>query len=231
MNTVALVVPVRFSGSGLTMQTTTSQLGLKSAFVRTVVAPKEGAQVQLAILAPGLAQPLEVTGTVGERVLPGTKGKECGFWVSFAVQGFAEKQLVAVLEKLGGVRPKPQTAPGPTRPAAAPPMRQDTRVPAQLRVEWPSTREFLVAYSENISRGGLFIATDNPPALREVIELSLQLPDGKPPVKTKAEVVQRLGKAEAAQFGRKQGIGVQFIGADDEFRRRLDDCMEHLLAT
>jgi uncharacterized protein (TIGR02266 family) len=95
-------------------------------------------------------------------------------------------------------------------------------------VGWTSARDFLVAYSENISRGGIFIATDNPPALREVVELSIQLPDGKPPVTTKAEVVHSLTLERARSTGRVAGAGLQFIGGTDDFRQRLDECISAL---
>src|SRR4029077_7366692 len=102
------------------------------------------------------------------------------------------------------------------------------RVTARFRVGWTSAKDFLVAYSENISRGGLFLATDNPPALREIVELSIQLPDGKAPVKTKAEVVHSLTPDRARATGRVAGAGLQFIGGADEFRERLDECIAAL---
>jgi uncharacterized protein (TIGR02266 family) len=95
-------------------------------------------------------------------------------------------------------------------------------------VGWTSARDFLIAYSENISRGGIFIATDNPPALRDVVELSIQLPDGLPPVKTQAEVVHSLGPEQARATGRVAGAGLQFIGGTDDFRQRLDECIAAL---
>jgi len=38
--TVKFVVPVKFSGGGLSMQTTTSRIGADGAFVRSLVSPK-----------------------------------------------------------------------------------------------------------------------------------------------------------------------------------------------
>ncbi|HET9752997.1 MAG TPA: PilZ domain-containing protein, partial [Myxococcales bacterium] len=103
------------------------------------------------------------------------------------------------------------------------------RVQARLQVGWSSAREFLVAYSENISRGGIFVATQNPPPLRETVELLLELPDGKPPARTHAEVVQCVTAEQALATGRTAGAGLQFIGGDEDFRRRIDACIEHLL--
>jgi len=44
-------------------------------------------------------------------------------------------------------------------------------------------------------------------------------------VKTHAEVVHRVTPEEARASGRRAGAGLQFVGADDEFRQRLDACV------
>jgi hypothetical protein len=38
-STLPLVIPIRFSGGGLTMQTTTSRIGAESLFVRSLIDP------------------------------------------------------------------------------------------------------------------------------------------------------------------------------------------------
>jgi len=42
-------------------------------------------------------------------------------------------------------------------------------------------------------------------------------------------VVHRVTKEEAAQRGTLPGVGVQFMDADDEFRRRIDAAIAHIL--
>ena len=223
-STIPLVAPVRFSGGGLSMQTTISRIGAEGMFVRSLVSPKEGAQMSLNLSLPGAARPLEVKGTVGPR--PAEAGKDPGFWVGFddlpdEARGF----LNGLLRSKGvtGVPRKRPVQPPPTEAGRAWP-----RVPARLRVGWTSSKDFLSAYSKNISRGGIFIATDNPPALREVVELSVELPDGEPPVKTHAEVVHCVPPAQARKTGTIAGAGLQFLDASDDFRERLDACIEAL---
>jgi uncharacterized protein (TIGR02266 family) len=213
--TIPMVVPVRFSGGGLTMQTTSSRLSSEGVFVRGVVTPREGAAIALQLTLPGAPQPVDARGTVTERVAPDNKGKEAGFWVRFDTLTPQGRELLASLVRDRG------TSPGGARAFA--------RVPTRMQVGWSSPREFLVAYSENISRGGIFVATPSPPALGEVVELLLELPDGQGPARTNAEVIQRIPPEQAAQSKRQAGAGLQFVGADDEFRRRLDECMDHLL--
>jgi uncharacterized protein (TIGR02266 family) len=212
--TIPMVIPVRYSGGGLTMQTTSSRISVEGVFVRGVVTPRENAQLTLQLTLPD-AGALDARGTVTERVPPGQKGKEAGFWVRF--DDLAEevrKQLEdALRDRSGG---------GPAK-------RSFARVPIRLQVSWPSPRDFLLAYADNISAGGIFVVTSDPPQLHEVVELSLKLPDGEAPAKTNAEVIQRVTAEQAKQFGRNAGAGLQFVGSDDEFRRRLDKCIDNLL--
>lgn len=226
MDSQPIVLPVRFAGGGLARQTTTSRLGLLGAFIRSPEAPKLGADVLLLFRVPGGEEHVEAHGLCIEVVTPGTPGRDAGFWVRFtsmATLGRARiEELVRDLESRPAV---PTPTPPHGRPRAFP------RVRSRLQVGWASPREFLVAYSENISCGGIFVATPNPPQLGETVDLLLELPDGKSPARTQAEVVQRVTPAEAAATGREAGAGLQFTGADDEFRQRLDACLDLLSGT
>lgn len=211
MDSFPLVLPVRFSGGGLTMQTTTGRASPEALFIRCVVPPREGVEIALSLMLPG-RDALHLRGVVQA---PAQGAVEPGFWV--LLDGLSpddQARLSAVL-------------PGGARAAER---RALERARKRLKVSWASAREFLVAYSDNISRGGIFVVTDAPPALREVVDLSLELPDDNPiPARTQAEVVQRVTVEEARAQGRIAGAGLQFVGAGDDFRARLDACMEHLL--
>lgn len=238
-STIPLVAPVRFSGGGLTLQTTISRIGAEGLFVRSLVSPKEGAELRLVLSLPGTARPLELRGKVGPR--PAEAGKDAGFFLVFGqlpedARAFIDVLLrsrgMAGLSRPGVPKPPPPAAP-PAPPAATPAPRADDgraypRVQARLRVGWTSSRDFLTAWSENISRGGIFIATDDPPELREIVELSVELPDGRPAVKTHAEVVHRVTPEQARRTGMVAGAGLQFLDADDDFRARLDACIQAL---
>ena len=214
--TLPIVVPVRYSGGGLTMQSTSSRLSAEGVFVRGVVTPKQGALVSLQLTLPSGPRPVEARGTVTERVSPGDRGKEAGFWVRFdTISGDGNAVLAALIRD---------------RSSGGAAKRAFERIPAHLKVTWPSAREFLVTYAENISAGGIYVVTPTPPELGEVVDISLELPDGPAPARTKAAVIQRLTPDEAKKRGRQPGAGLQFVGSDDEFRRRLDLCIENLLA-
>jgi len=223
--TIKLVVPVKFSGGGLSMQTTTSRIGAEGVFVRSLVTPRGGAQMDLKISLPGAARPVSAAGLVAPTPEP---SQEHGFWVQFSQLPDDTRSFLDVLLRSKGV-------PGPGRPQTPPPAaarpeppRAYERVAARLLVRWTSSKDFLSAYSQNISRGGIFIATDNPPALREIIELTVALPDGLPPVKTRAEVVRRVTTEDERRTGATPGAGLQFLDAGDDFRERLDACIQAL---
>ena len=79
-STVKLVVPVKFAGGGLSMQTTTSRIGAEGMFVRSLVTPKDGSRLDLTISLPGSARPLDLAGLVMANPEP---TQEAGFWVQF----------------------------------------------------------------------------------------------------------------------------------------------------
>lgn len=231
MESVRIVVPVRFAGGGLSMQTTTSSLSAEGVFIRCLVAPKVGAAIEVAIAIPDFPKPFEATGTVTERINRGEQGRDTGFLVRFGeFKGESREKLDSFLRSkgIGSPPPPPRTPPPPTAEGVGP-NRAFARVPARLQVGWASPKEFLVTYSENISRGGIFVATNHPPELREIVELMLELPDNEGPAKTQAEVVQRVTVEEAKRIGGIAGAGLQFVGSDDSFRQRLDACIDHLL--
>jgi hypothetical protein len=76
----------------------------------------------------------------------------------------------------------------------------------------------------NLSAAGLFIHTDAPPEIDQIVQVILELPDGKPPAEVQAIVLRRVLPGGPAA----PGAGVQFIAADDEFRARLDAYLDRL---
>lgn len=79
MSNHPIVVPVRFSGGGLNMQSTTGRISSEGVFVRSLVSPKQGVQMTLQLQLPGERLPLRLSGTLTEVVSGGTPG----FWVRF----------------------------------------------------------------------------------------------------------------------------------------------------
>jgi len=71
-------------------------------------------------------------------------------------------------------------------------------------------------FSEDISMGGVFLASDIPMRLGTLLFLSFQLPGHKRPVRVTGEVVRRGENAGG-------GMGIRFLGLSDLARKRLED--------
>jgi uncharacterized protein (TIGR02266 family) len=99
------------------------------------------------------------------------------------------------------------------------------RIPVRLSVRFRTESEFVQEHALNLSRGGIFIRSDDPPPIDSAVEVELQLPDASPPVTTAGIVVHRQlpGGAKPA------GAGVQFVDGNDTFRERIDEYMDSLL--
>ena len=94
-----------------------------------------------------------------------------------------------------------------------------------LAVRFRSARDFVLEHASNISRGGIFIQTDDPPPLETVVQVEVNLPDNPAPVTTNGIVVHR----QLAVGGKMPGVGVQFVDSGDDFRERIDRYMDSLL--
>jgi uncharacterized protein (TIGR02266 family) len=206
----AFVVPVRFAVGTQVLQATTGALGVDCAFVRCLVPPRPGERISMRLYLAG-DQTVEVTATVRPRT-----GKETGmgFWVDFAKDIAVQARIARAL--------------GLVEQAARPMDRRATpRYAARFAVRFGSVDEFRREYATNISAGGLFLRTDEPPQMEAVVTVVLELPGG-PPVEAKAVVVHRVTREEANSRKVDAGAGVQFVQGDDAFRQRIDQFVASL---
>ena len=97
--------------------------------------------------------------------------------------------------------------------------RRNKRYPAtqSLMVRCEDWREFAQFYATDISQGGMFIATDDPPPVLSFIDVKLTLPEGHE-VSLKARVVHVLPPEHATDPARA-GIGIEFLDLDNDRKR------------
>jgi uncharacterized protein (TIGR02266 family) len=215
MEAAPMVFPVRYVSEGAAIQTTSRGLSGEGIGLRSLVPPRLGARVSLALYLPGNPKPEVAVGVVAasarDRPVP------AGFWVQFvAIDTAARERITAlVVEKARRSRE--------LRDA-----RGFQRFHTQFTVRFRTAREFVREHAQNISRGGVFIQTGTPPPLDEVITVQLELPDGGAPATTSGLVMHRVTPEEAEQQGIVPGIGVQFLEADDHFRERIDQYVGQL---
>lgn len=79
--------------------------------------------------------------------------------------------------------------------------------------------------SEDVSMGGLFLASNVPVRIGTLLFLSFELPGHKRPIRVTGEVVR---KADSTGYC-PSGMGVRFVGLSDIARRRLEDFLSDYL--
>jgi hypothetical protein len=77
-----------------------------------------------------------------------------------------------------------------------------------------------VLWTQDVSCGGLFVHTTQPPPLRSRLQVTIETPDGS--IDLPAEVVHVLSPEVAEQFGRNPGVGLQFIDLSPSQTREIE---------
>lgn len=88
-------------------------------------------------------------------------------------------------------------------------------VAAQVKIRYESILDFHESQAINISRSGMFLASDNPGTVGSLVEFELALADGLSLLKGQGEVV-RVTRTPVA------GMGIRFRELDQESRRCLE---------
>jgi uncharacterized protein (TIGR02266 family) len=91
------------------------------------------------------------------------------------------------------------------------------RIPYVVKVEFRTPSSFLVAYSINLSRGGIFLETEHTAAIGDRIALEFTVP-GLGPI----QLTGRVAWQRAAGPDAPPGLGIQFQGIDDELGQVID---------
>ncbi|TMA28073.1 MAG: TIGR02266 family protein [Deltaproteobacteria bacterium] len=208
MASAALVFPVRYVCDGVAIQTTSRELSALGIAVRSLSPPNVGARVSMALYLPNTAAPEVAIGRVARSSAQAPA--DAGFWADFIVVDPQARMRISNLLA--------------ARDEARRPERTFARLPVHIQVRFRTAREFSEEHAINLSRGGIFIRSDEPPPVNSAVEVELQLPDGGPPVSSAGVVVHQVlpgGKKEA-------GVGIQFVDSSDPFRERIDRYMDSL---
>jgi hypothetical protein len=210
----ALVFPVRFVAEGQTVQTTSRDLDEESVFVRCVEPPEVGERVVLRLYLPGISAGDSIEARVEEAASDGFRarfehlGDEAAAHLRTALAGGAKQGYAPV---------EPWAHEGENR-------RLLPRFLDRFRVTLGVGQHKAQREALNLSASGLFIESDTPPDIDQIVQVILELPDGKPPAEVQALVLHRVLPGQ----GGTPGAGVQFIAADDAFRARLDAYLDRL---
>ena len=210
MPSASFVFPVRYVSEGVAVQTTSRELSALGIAVRSLAPPHVGARVSMALYLPNVAIPEVAIGRVSA-ARSGVPG-DSGFWADFIV---VDPQARLRISNLLSDRDE----------SGSDNQRGFPRHAVTLAVRFRTSQDFVLEHASNISRGGIFIQTDDPPPLDTAVQVELQLPDDPVPVTTNGVVVHR----QLAVGGKTPGVGVQFVDSSDPFRERIDRYMDSLL--
>jgi uncharacterized protein (TIGR02266 family) len=98
--------------------------------------------------------------------------------------------------------------------------RAHARAPVVMEVQYRSAGSFLVSYSLNLSRGGLFLEAEDPSSLPidTSLVVRLRIPGMEEPVETTAKVAW----ARAAEGTQPSGVGLQFDSLGTLLGQKID---------
>ena len=94
------------------------------------------------------------------------------------------------------------------------------RYPAHLRVAVPDEGSWSWE-TANVSAGGMFVRTDRELPVGTLMSVAVELPDDKHPTPVQVKVVHA-APPHAHSSSTERGVGMQFVGADDTFQKRLE---------
>ncbi|MFP4600243.1 MAG: TIGR02266 family protein [Persicimonas sp.] len=103
--------------------------------------------------------------------------------------------------------------------------REQPRVAVNLAVTMTSDSNFYVGFADNVSEGGLFVATHELLPIGDTIDLEFRLPDQDEPFEVKAEICWHRTVSDRRN-GVLPGFGARFVDLDDEDHDRLQSFVD-----
>ena len=100
--------------------------------------------------------------------------------------------------------------------------REHPRIEAVFRVEYTTIDQLVVAYSSDLSKGGVFLCTQAFLPLNAVVRLMLQLPEGGGEIPVICRVVYVRDEPAALSTGKPAGMGLEFLDIADDCRERIE---------
>ncbi len=106
--------------------------------------------------------------------------------------------------------------------------RQHQRVPAQVLIKYQNADQFFTDYVQNISRGGIFVPTQQPLPEETYLQVSFSLPDYDRLITTEGIVVHSI-QPGFSDTDEPAGMGIQFHALSEENQQLIDSYVESML--
>lgn len=105
--------------------------------------------------------------------------------------------------------------------ASAEPRRRAFRVPFTVEVNVESEHNFWTGFTQNLSEGGLFVATEREVPMGSIVQFEMRLP-GSDRVWLVVGCVRWARGADAATEDAPVGIGLQFVDVEPELAALIE---------
>lgn len=103
--------------------------------------------------------------------------------------------------------------------------RRYSRYAVELEVSMSSDHNFYAGFAENLSEGGVFVATHSLKAVGSVVELSIHLPGADAPVRMRGEVRWVREYRDGSEV--PPGIGIRFLELGAEAVQAIGAFLSH----
>ena len=100
--------------------------------------------------------------------------------------------------------------------------REHTRHSMSAKVTMGSEHNFYTGFTQDISTGGLFIATNEIQEIGEIVEFGLQLGKGKTEIQVRGEV-RWVREANEWTKDVPPGMGIKFLELDPRVAEKIDE--------
>lgn len=108
--------------------------------------------------------------------------------------------------------------------------RREQRFDKVFKVTFENPEEIIEEYTRNISLGGMFIDTDDPPPLHTRVELKLLIGDIMKLIHIETKVVHVVDEELSKNIGMGPGVGLQIVQFFGDGEKTLKDYVESLKA-
>jgi type IV pilus assembly protein PilZ len=102
--------------------------------------------------------------------------------------------------------------------------RKQPRYTTTIKVTFKSQEQFSREYTKDISKGGIFVATEKPLPVNSRVELILSIPNLSSEVKVVGEVVHAVTNDNTSEktYERVAGMGIQFLEFEGDGQKALE---------
>lgn len=214
-------LPARFVEAGGEYTLSTADLSVGGMFIASDHLIEEGERFRVVLEVPGHHEPVRLAAGVIRNVDRASPGQPAGFGLAFRMIDEQGKQALLdyMLERVAGNDTPAQAGNGE---------RAYPRVKRRIKMLVRHGGGWFYTYCRDISSGGVFIRTHEPPPAGTGVELDIEHPGTGQHLKLQGEVVRRV-HPEPGFPHQVAGAGIRFRPAGAERTRALEEFLKEFI--